>query len=577
MKQIASIPVRYRYAAAGKASVDLRYRYTAWEALVASLDVVRAYRRDEDLDRIERQVGFWSWATQDICNRFPRWHQARHSIGGTTQQYMNAFGIAMSDVLDKTVKVRRGMFLSTADASTPSVFHHAPVVNFDQSSERVVNLLQNPCFGLKTLARFQMPAYWRKRGYATTGTVQAVSQPALTGSESVLMHAATGEHCHLVQDLQVPVASGIPLTFSFWYLSPQPAGTVLDERDCAVVFTIFYSDGTAEMHRKAVPVGTAGKWRRVHLTVTTAKSVFTIRVGAALENDSGKTIRLYVSSPQLELGSTAHAWANNPAYVQPWIPTSVGGSPVDASLQSGATTTSETINGETISYGRRSTTCLFHLADEDFFWELLWPTRVSAVATTDVSSTNYNVSGAFHSPEGESFVTAWKISGTKIVQYNAEIPAEIVGEFDLAEMYMDEYVDDLVGIATDGEDPGFSRTLEQLCIHRGFLYVLCKETLNSVTRRVLKIVQHRSRWPLPHANQVQGNQLYLDVIADVEVPLSTGSATFLGVDDSRANVLQMTVGGTVYDLFLKYDFYLFDFERRQVVMHNSADNQLVTV
>jgi len=564
--------VRYSYGDAGITSASIIYSYDPANVQTTDQDVV--YGWGLETDRWDRKQGFWAFSTQEIGNQFPRWHAARLNTGGNTQELINAWGMGFDLAKLEFGVFRKQLFVDTAELTDPDIFHHASVVDYgdDVEKDRTKNYLVNPSFSSRGLARRNTPIFWSTGLAKTTGTVELVDSPVFVGSHAVKMHADAGENCYLSQMISRVIESNIWLTASLWYMVPLPEDTVTaDEYYAGIYLTIVYSNGTAEIKRAAFDLGTGGMWRRLSISTQLAHEVFAITLGIQVENDAGHAMRVYAGAAQIETSPEATPWSESDVSFVPYQNEDViVGPPCDVYVDFGTEeVTEEIINGYPVTYVARSGRTLTYMTDQEQLWESSAPTRVTAVAQADVpDSENFDRFGWYANPERERYNTRWRITNNKIEQFNADITAETICLWDIGELHLDEDFRLNVGIASADEFPTFSRTLEAVCVYLDKLWVLCKETENGVTKRVLKIVDPWSRWPIPLAYDQGLSCLHLECIADVDVGFSTGTADYLGVLVSDPDVLVMRVGATYYKLELEYDSYAFDYVRGQVITRN---------
>lgn len=577
-----ALPINYRYTTAQMQSLDILYQYEAVEAQESSFGVVYKYSRDEDLDRDPAQRGFWAWTTQELGNLFPHWSMPRFNIGGPTQQLLNSWGMGFDNMKAEFVHYRRNLFLATADESDPDLFFHAACVDFKEYKRRAKNLLQNPHFSIAGLARHKLPLHWSKNMAETTGTVQLVSSPVLMGSYSVSMLAAPGEVCFLRQTLTPGGAKGSPLTASVWYMSPIDDNTESNRSETSGLFlSVVYADGSAELTSVALDHGTGGEWRRASCTLDLAKELFALHFYVRLNNTGTESIKYYVAAAQLERSPTATPYEDPIATVIPYIRDQVPlyDGPIDVYVDYGTEeATEEIITGAPVTYDSRSGRRLTYIPDEGIFWDRLPPSRCTATLLTVPApgATQRTTLGWFNSPEDEYFTTSWRVAGNKLEQYNQRIPSEIVAQFDLAEFNLDEEANGQIAVLTDTEKPGFSRTLETLCIHKNLIYLVCKETDDGVTARYLKLINPHSRWPLPLA-QEQEISMWLEVLGDVEIPVSSGTCDYVGPIDASPERFLIRIGAEYYTLDFEYDFFMFVPQRRQVVLRTEFDAPVITL
>lgn len=574
--------VQYSYGEAAGVDADVRYAYSQANVHVHDMDAV--YSWGLETDRWDRKAGFWAYSTQEIGNIFPRWHAARLNTGGNTQELINAWGIGFDKMKMQFGRFRRDLFIDTAELEQPDVFYHAGTVDIGDAPEkdRFKNLLSNPAFSHRGLARRNTPIDWTTWRAKTTGIVSLVDEPVFVGSHSVKLHAAAGESCYLAQSVQTPIEKGYSLTASFWYLVPIPEGVVeKDEHRAGIYMMVMYTNGSADIVRKALDLGTDGKWRRAAVTLDLTKEVFSITVAIQIENDTANPIRIYAGAAQLERSKVPTPWSESFRTIVPYQnEDSIVGAPVDVYVDYGTTEKTETIvPGHPVTYDARSGRTLLQVKDTFALWYDAIPTKATPTLVTDVpDAKTYDQFGWYSNPERERFNTRWRVTDNKIEQYNASIPAETICLWDIGELYLDEDFRVTVGIYSSDEDSSFSRTIEAVMVFKELLWVLCKEVEDGVTTRVLKIVDPWSRWPVPLAYDQELPCLHLECLGDVDVGISTGSADYIGVLTEDPDKLLIRVSDVYYTVALEFDRYVFDYQRARIITRSAfTGGELVTV
>ncbi len=580
--EVNSVAIRYRYGEADDISVDIRYRYDENVPATSTMDCVYRYSKDTDTERHERQLGFWAWSTQDIANRFPRWTMPRLNVRGTTQQLINTWGMSMDHTVQNYLALKRDSYIGTADITQPGVFYHGSTVDYGtRLKSRATNLLQNPSFTIKGLARQTVPLWWSKDSGETTGSAVMVESPTFVGTHSIRLDAEQDERVYLSQRHLLDAPEGESLTASLWYMVPLANDALeSDTAKAALCLYVQYVDGMMDVVRVPLDLGTNGEWRRKSVTIELEKELFHFNYMVDINNSEATPIRVYCGAAQAELGTHASTWEEPGRTIFPYI-NDVGGydSPVDAYIDLGVEeTTEELVEGEPVTYDARTLRKLTYVPRDDTFWYGLHPTRVNTSLLTTVPSAVQNTTlGWFSSPDGDRFPTNWRVEDNYIEQYNQRITHEVVGKFSLAETNLDERVDSLVGVMSDTEDPGFTRTIETLCVHRGYLWVVCKEVEDGVTTRSLKKVNPHSHWPVPEG-YTQDLEMFLEVMGDVDLELNTGTADYIGVIEEGSDKLLLRVSDSYYVVTLEYDYFTFDADRRQVILRTEyPDGELITV
>ncbi len=560
------LPVRYRFGHADTDEVQVRYSYEERVASTSTADVVYRWNIDTDSNRWQRQYGFWANSTQELGNIFPHWHMARHNPGGDTQLFLNAWGMGLDDVKQNYFAYRKDLFIGTADLSQPDVFYYAPVQNVRGATRlRNTNLLLNSSFSIRGLARVGMPVHWCKRAGTTTAEVELVDRPVMVGSYSLKVTAADGEKAFISQRVTDPIPRDQYITGSIWYMVPMDFETLeSDENTAAITLSIVYADGSMEVSRSPLRLGTNGIFSRASVTVQANKTVSSIQYSINVWNESGQTITVYLGAAQLSLTDHPTPWIESQLTKIPYLRDNVIPEPgFDVFLDLG---TEEVTEG--VTYNAWSARRMTYVPSFHDLWYGVTPSRAAATEVEVVpAATNRNLLGWLALTNGDRIVTSWRIADNKIEVYNRSITHEIFGAFDIAEFWLDERDTDLAGVISEDEDPTFARTLETLCVVNDLLYVICLEQYQGTTRRVLKVVNPRSLTVNPNAYSANLD-MHLECIGDVDLGINTGTADYLGTIDSDPSALLLRISSTYYRLDFEHDYYTYDERRGQVILRN---------
>jgi hypothetical protein len=582
--QYSTCSIRYRYGESLQDSVDIRYRYEAIEAETSTTDIVYRYSRDGDTVRYPRQYGFWAWSTQEIGNLFPHWHMARHNPGGNTQVLINAWGMSQDEMKLNYAAYRKSLFIGTADTGEPDVFYYAPV--FDHANirrGRRKNLLQNPSFTIPGLARARLPAHWSRRVGESTADIRAVGAPVHLGSYAIRIEANNGERAYFDQRVTDTIPKGQPITASIWYMVPMAKDAVeTDPQVASLAMFVLYADGTMESSRTGLRLGTDGLWRRASTSLTPTKTVVSIDFAVTVWNETGYTLKIYLGGPQLELNSGTSEWEDRAIEKFPYLRDEVISEPVfDVYLDyGGEEETEELVAGTTISYISNTRRKLIYVRDFDTLWYGVLPSRATLTSVTTVpSATQRTTLGWIATPENDpTMSTDWRIASNRLEQFNRNVSHEVFGSFAIAEFWLDDWYNDLVGLLDSTEDSTFSRTLETLCVYQNRILLVCLETLNGETFRVLKFINPHSMAVNPNAHMGGATPMYLESMGDVDLGLSSGSADYIGVVDSDPNQLLIRISGTYYTVDLEWDYYTFDDLRGYAILRTPpGEGEVVTV
>lgn len=552
------------------------YAYSASNYSTSTLGVGTSWRYDTDAPRWDRQVGWWAWSTQAIGNTFPRWHMARLNPRGDTQQLINAWGMSFDRVSLSYLSFRKEIYLATADIYQPDVFWHGGMKNIGSEIKSRPNLLQNPSMSLSQIARRNRPVWWSTRKSGTTGEVVLVEAPSFTGTHSARMTVEPDQDAYLQQAVFRPFAAGTKITFSIWYMVPISVDEIAEDEQVACIYlSVMYASSKMEVVRTPLKLGTGGNWTLAKVEIDLDEEMHMAKAVVAVHGRLDHDIRVYVGAAQLQTGM-ATPWTENdfPRH----LGLNTGGTyAVDAyvHLDEETTQTETFAPGDPVEWTSTKKRAIFPLPDFHTYWYEATPSRASA-STELPSSVGKTTLGWYSTKEGENWSTSWTIQDNRIVQRNSSITNEIIGTFDIGEFWLDEDGSEGSGLLTEDEDPGFSRVLEALTVHKNLLWVVCKETEGGVTVRVLKTLRPWSRWPLPEAYNQSIPNMHLECIGDVRLPDATGTVDYLAFAEERPDTIVVRLDGEFQAIDLEYDYGLHVTRERQVILRHEYEGKLVT-
>jgi hypothetical protein len=343
-----------------------------------------------------------------------------------------------------------------------------------------------------------------------------------------------------------------------------------DESTASLALFVLYADGSMDVVRSPFAVGTNGRWRRASCSITAEKVIASIDFAVSIWNDSGLPIRVYLSGAQLETMTNPTPWEDPIVLQVPYVRENQIPEPVfDAYADYGAEeTTEELITGVPIIYDAVSRRKLIYLQSFDELWNGLAPSRATVEQVVGVPpATQRTTLGWLTTPDGNPpFTTAWRIANNKVEQYNQAISHEIFGSFDIAEYWLDDWYNELVGVMSEDEDSSFSRTLEALCIHQNLIWIVCKETVGLNTVRVLKVLNPKNLSVNPNAYDTGATPMYLECMGDVNLGITSGTVDYLGIIDSDSQKMLMRIGATYYQISFEWDYYVYEDFRGQVIL-----------
>ena len=502
--------------------------------------------------RYDPQVGHWSFWTQAIGNAFPAWHAARKNPIGRTQVLLNAAAIGVEDVHRQILEYRRNAYLETANLFQPGKAFRIAVARRARSSPSDFprqNLLYNADFSIPGPARLGTALGWDATG--TTGTSRRYAANAFTGTGCMRLHAAAGQECFLRQ--RVPASEGgtstAPTTVSasLWVLLPYAVSNI---GVGTLEVTVENADGSSASATVAIPAGTGGAWRRLSVPVTTSRRVQDVAIEIHLDNDTGAAIEMFADAAQLEFGAVT-PWAINPGALPVWLERpSLGPVFVEAV----APAVDRTVGAVTYAEHAHRRIWLTPWAPD--WWLRAMPTRVGSIAAYSGSATGTtrNLWGFRADPDTRSRRTSrYVVEDNRIKLVDANTPVDVHESFKLAERWFDNDGFDRYAV-WDEEPGGYTVTIEALTIHRDRLWIVVKETWQSVTYRTLKIARTApSGWVLADPDITN----YLEVLADFDMGLNTGTCTSVAFAEGRDDLLLLTIGGSPYSIDVFYDYAFF--------------------
>jgi hypothetical protein len=505
--------------------------------------------------RYDPQVGHWSYWTQAIGNAFPHWHAARKNPIGRTQTFLNVAGIGIEGLHRSILEFRRNAYLETANLFQPSSAFRVPVsrparVNTSDFPRR--NLLYNPDFSISGPARTKIPLGWDVNGASTTGVVDRYAANAFTGTGCVRFTADNGEDCYLQQEVTtsdggVSTAAN-SVTGSIWVLLPYTASSTSIGQ---LQVTINHADGTSSSGTSSVPEGTGGGWRRVSVTLTTTKRIQSLEIQVLLDNDSGSTKEMFIDAAQLEFGKLS-PWTPNAGALPHWFERPSLGPVFAESVSSGTSRTVGSVTYDEYVHNRIWLTPW--VAD---WWERALPTRVGTLAAYAGSEvgTEREIWGFNADVDTrERRTMKYTIADNRLKLVDAVTPVDVYYSFKIAERWFDNDGFDRYAI-WDEEPGGYTVTFEAFTIHRDRIWLIVKEVYNSTTYRTLKIVRPSpSGWVLADDTITD----YLEVLADFDTGLNTGTCTSVRFADGNENLLLLTIDASEYSLDVFYDYAFFD-------------------
>ena len=515
-----------------------------------------------------RQHGFRSYYTQRLANHFPDWHIIRTDEDSTGQYLLNAYGMSIGDAADIIDKTRRELYLGTATTLTRYDAYRAELpqqLTIEPMTSR--NMLDNAGVTFQKAASKEQPALWN------VVNTYLNEDYGLYGN-SFLFTPQPEEESFVYQDVPIQVPAGESLTLSAYVKDTgQYSGAEFDVPYVQLQLIGWNDTGGTETATGIVELNNASDWVRATATLTSQRPLFKVRAlarvtyadpggmstslipdhisfftwgslgepaygdgyadplgvstfGFYTDGEDLPTTYTLLTSPQLEWGTEASTW--RPGRLEQ----------MDSPFR------------VVIQYSGAPPRDLDHVSSEWDLFEDAIPTRV---ATLDGVTGNIIASQSgptYYEFDGRYWETKFRITGDQIALYNVDLPRETFQQYDILDRWPAEQELD----QEFGDIEGMTRTLEAVTHWRHRLYVIAKETLSGVTRRVLKVVNAR------------GISNRLETIKDIDIQYSTGDVSGIGFIDGRMDRLALTFDDdTQKTVQMYYDYYFWAEHIRQIV------------
>lgn len=259
---------------------------------------------------VEPRASFFSEQTQDQTNRLPQYHIGRRKRDSNWSRLTNELdGVTLHDYLVQDARAFRNMFLRTVHLDEPDLLGVVRLpqgVNLEPRQNNL-NILRNSSFEIRSRPD-KVGDFWEH-----SGTV-AVQTPSLFGARAPALTPAAAETSRIQQTVtRDPWNLGDDRAFSAWYRIPSWAGGTIPAASHGLIVTVTYGDGSTQDFRAAFASDTGGNWRRIMLTVSPTKTVFSYVV--KLETTRSATfdidVPVSVDAVQVQNGTTATVWEPN--------------------------------------------------------------------------------------------------------------------------------------------------------------------------------------------------------------------------------------------------------------------------
>lgn len=524
---VSMLYLEYQVEGASVAALGITYAVEASPVETAALDV--AYEVAEpQVDEWEPTACPISPVTQRVGNKFPLWHAARRRPGSTAQRLLNVLSCGLEEAAVEVARLRASRFLMSADLQASDRIFVTVPPRMPRDPRRT-NLLRNADFSRLGPAVLGTPWGWRRCGEATSASLTPSRDGTLFGSHRVRVTAAAGEVCVLRQDV---LLADVPesLCARLYYAGMAPAADAEPNR-LRLMLLVELNDGSVQVEQVGLKPGTDGAWEVADVTVLPRAPVYRTGLAVVVDNrDGASAVTLDLGAAHLERGDSISSWSPH---------TDEGG----VTLVASATTRDETVDGQPLSFRRADTTSLQMVESAARMIDAL-PSHGSwrAAGASEVATSASRL-GETVDMDGRRFTMGWRAQGGLAVQYNADLVMdEAYTSYEIASLGLDEDYDEPRYKLPS--DLGVTQVVEALTVHRRLLWVVVLETIGGRTTRSLKVVSPGLRWDDTGA---------LEALAEVEIPVASGSCTFAGFLDSDPEGLLVTIDGADYVLEMLYE------------------------
>ena len=442
---------------------------------------------------------------------------------------LNAMAEGLSDVHQFLKHARKNFYVSTADTLVRTHAYRCEIPQGIHSrNDSYRNLLRNAGFRDLGAAFWNHPLEWQ----VTSGEFTQSDSYAGNGSVNL---SPNGSIYQIVSGERY--RQGERYTCSVWMKSSDTG-----EEDNGNLTLTAAGWGWTQEASLDFALGTTGEWVQQFVGLTTTGEMRTLKLSFT-STPTGE-VDVLVCAPIMQLGDSLQNWAPG----------------LDQTIQQEFRLYMVGSTGET-----QSRIELSQVVEEYAFFEDAIPTRLesSPGITGDLLSDN------FAPPTYEWSKDYWecefRVSGDYIERYSVRIPSDVWNEYSVLDRYMDNEVNTGEYGFFTGEYDGFTRTLEALCVWRGRIYLIAKESYGGSTHRVLKIV----RW--------QGVDNRLETIHDLRLGMDTGDVSSVGFVEGRMDQLGIVMSDdATWTVQMYFDQYLYDSQRRQVLTRHPYTGYTLT-
>ena len=270
----------------------IRYSYASTELTQDSVSVSYSYDSQAQTELADPIVGHKAAATQSIVNNLPQWMEMRQNHDSCGWQLVNTWGQMLEDSVELTQQQLANLFLDTTDYTQKDRIYSVslPEVDYTRTSK---NLLRNASFSVPDCARARLPAGWTDYHKPQAQAVTRTQAEGTLGCYAVGF-SSTGSLGQVVElDNQV---------------IDQLAGSVyvlnLTGDPVTLILSVELLDGRS-IAREVSSSSAYGDWQRLTVTIQPSEQVYRAQL---VVRAAPTTSPIYISAPQLEIGSQASAW-----------------------------------------------------------------------------------------------------------------------------------------------------------------------------------------------------------------------------------------------------------------------------
>lgn len=523
---------------------SIRYSYDSTDISTSSLPLSYSYGSTVLPVVTDELEGFKAPMTQQITNNLPQWMAIRNNTAGEGWMFVNSWGMNLESILTNTASNLSNVWLLTTDNSQRNAIYRtdidAPELVLEKEPK---NLLFNSSFSIKDSAIYNLPAGWTDY---YKGNVELSEHSAVTPASLKIDREGT-----IAQFIELDGSLVHNLVASV-YLQCNDTSV-----DVKLIVSLETSDGLTKNYSAELG-NRSTQWRRLVLPIRNVNARVT-RIKFLVRAEV--TDCVYVSAPQIEIGTVVSSWSRNRIDYLPYITPYTRFNLV-----------------QVLSENSSRRIPVFGISNDTELTTIQIPTRITKcgigyVTPNLFASHTYGRKVDFFN---EVYDVNWTVQGNKILERSAG-----PSEFDIFNVYTikDLRFHDANTYGTR-EDPNVSRSIISSCVRNNMLLVLVKEQKNQVAKYIIKVVVPRTP---------PNREAYLESIVDFDLDLNfdtvigvrqlTEEALSLGISETDPNLLVVntSLSNRIY-YRLCFDYYYFDIVNNQMYTlenYNGAKIQIL--